>query len=94
MIEGVSSEAAGGLIEYRDIWPGGRVISSWECAPGQESGNDYSQFGPGFEPEPPWERQRRAPGGEWVTVQLVREDGAVETRQPGGAVFLCREFWE
>ena len=91
---GMSTEAGSSLIEYRDIWPGGKVISSWACAPGREFGNDYSQFGSGFEPQPPWERQRREPGGEWVTVTLVHEDGSVEDRNPDGSVYITRTWWE
>lgn len=82
------------LIEYRDIRPSGTVISSWQCAPGREFGNDYSQFGPGMEPEPPWERQRREPGGEWQTVSKVHADGAVQTTGPDGTVYISRFFWE
>jgi len=81
-------------IEYRDVWPSGAVISSWQCPEGNEFGNDYSQFGPGMAPAPPWERQRRAPDGEWATVMKVHEDGSEETRQPDGTVIISRTGWE
>jgi hypothetical protein len=66
------------VIEYRDVRPSGAVLSSWECEEGREYGNDYSQFGPGMTPEPPYERQRREPGGEWVTVVIFQEDGTID----------------
>ena len=83
-----------GLVEYRDVRPSGAVLSTWQCPEGREFGNDYSQFGPGMTPEPPWERQRREPGGEWVAVAIVREDGSVETRHPDGTVTISRTWWE
>ena len=82
------------IIEYRDVRPSGAVISSWQCPEGGEFGNDYSQFGSGFAPAPPWERQRREPGGEWVTVMKMHEDGSEETRQPDGTTIITRTWWE
>jgi hypothetical protein len=82
------------IIEYRDIRPSGAVISSWTCPGEREFGNDYSQFGPGMEPQPPWERQRREPGGEWVAVLRVHEDGSTEMQRPDGSVLIVREWWE
>ena len=79
------------LIECRDIRPSGAVISYWVYAPGYETGPGYH---PGFYPSPPFERQERAPGGEWVTVQVYSEDGNVETRHPDGRVFMSRIWWE
>jgi hypothetical protein len=82
------------IIEYRDVRPSGAVISSWECPEGQESGNDYQQFGPGMEPAPPWERQRRVGGSEWATVFRVREDGSTEKKLPDGTTVISRTWWE
>ena len=82
------------IIEYRDVWPSGAVISSWVCPEGREVGNGYSQFGAGMTPVPPWERQRREPGGEWVTVMKVHADGSEETHQPDGAVIISRTWRE
>ena len=83
-----------GIVEYRDVRPSGAVLSAWQCPDEREFGNTYSQFGPGMEPEPPWERQRREPGSEWVTVTAVREDGSTETRRPDGMVLITRTWWE
>jgi hypothetical protein len=56
-------------IEYRDIRPDGTLLVEWHCAEGYELGHAYA---PGFRPVPPWERQRREPGGEWVTIFRVK----------------------
>lgn len=63
------------MVEYRDVRPDGTVLSAWNCPEGREFGNDYSQFGPGNCPAPPWDRQRREPDGEWVTLTAVHDDG-------------------
>lgn len=83
-----------GTVEYRDIWPSGVVISEWECEAGREFGNDYSQWGPGMEPAPPWERQRREPGGEWVTVAKVQDEGTDVTVGRHGEILITRTWWE
>jgi hypothetical protein len=59
------------IIDYRDIRPDGNVLTTWQCVEGREFGSDYGQYGPGEYPSPPWERQRREPGGEWETVATV-----------------------
>jgi hypothetical protein len=64
------------IIEYRDVRPDGAVLVSWVCPEGQEYGYDYSQHGPGGFPWGPWERQRREPGAEWVTVGGMESDGS------------------
>lgn len=89
-----TAPAEAGIAEYRDVWPSGSVISEWQCREGQESGYDYQQFGPGMEPQPPWERQRRTPGGEWTTVFHVCADGSTETKQPDGTLVISRTWWE
>lgn len=66
------------MIEYRDVRPDGVVLSDWLCPEGQQFVNDYSQFGPLGKPEPPYDTQRREPGGEWVTVYRTRADGFTE----------------
>jgi hypothetical protein len=65
-----------GPIEFRDVRPDGVIISSWLCAPGSEYGKTYP---PGERPSPPWERQRREPGGEWTAISRVLADGSAET---------------
>jgi len=85
------------VVEYRDVRPDGAVLSSWLCPEGREFGNDYSQFGPGLVPAPPWDRQRREPGGEWVTVGRLRVDDGKErwdTIQSDGSIISVAEWWE
>ena len=86
-----------GLVEYRDVRPDGNVLCSWVCPEGREFGVDYSQFGPGMFPRAPWDRQRREPGGEWMTVGRLRADGGKEwwdTIQPDGSLLSVSEWWE
>ena len=68
-----------GVIAYRDVRPDGTVLFEWVCPEGQEHGPGYH---PGAYPEPPWERQRREPGGAWVTVAGYDADGKWQAASP------------
>ena len=85
-------------IEYRDIRPDGTLLTHWLCPENQElAAWDYGRSGPGMLPKPPWDTQRREPGGEWVTTRRMRSDEQrtwLETLAPDGTVTLAAEWWE